>query len=48
MKVTCEREALLAAFQTASGVVQPRSPKPILQNIKLEASDKGAILLATD
>jgi DNA polymerase III subunit beta len=48
MKVTCDRESLLAAFQTAAAVVPTRSPKPILQNIKLEVSDKGAILLATD
>jgi DNA polymerase III subunit beta len=48
MKVTCDRESLLAAFQTAAAVVPARSPKPILQNIKLEVSDKGAILLATD
>jgi DNA polymerase-3 subunit beta len=48
MKVTCERESLLAAFQTAAAVVPSRSPKPILQNIKLEVSDQGAILLATD
>lgn len=48
MKVTCDREALLAAFQTAAAVVPSRSPKPILQNIKLEVSDQGAILLATD
>jgi len=48
MKVTCEREALLGAFQTAAAVVPARSPKPILQNIKLEVSDSGAILLATD
>ncbi len=48
MKVTCDREALLAAFQTAAAVVPSRSPKPILQNIKLEVSDSGAILLATD
>jgi DNA polymerase-3 subunit beta len=48
MKVTCDREALLAAFQTAAAVVPARSPKPILQNIKLEVSEKGAILLATD
>jgi DNA polymerase-3 subunit beta len=48
MKVTCDREALLTAFQTAAAVVPTRSPKPILQNIKLEVSDKGAILLATD
>jgi DNA polymerase-3 subunit beta len=48
MKVTCDREALLAAFQTAAAVVPSRSPKPILQNIKLEVTDQGAILLATD
>ncbi len=48
MKVTCDREALLAAFQTAAAVVPARSPKPILQNIKLEVTDTGAILLATD
>jgi len=48
MKVTCERESLLAAFQTAAAVVPSRSPKPILQNIKLEVSDTSAILLATD
>ena len=51
MKVTCEREPLLAAFQTAAAVVPARSPKPILQNIKLDVSDKsekGAILSATD
>ena len=48
MKVTCDREALLAAFQTAAAVVPARSPKPILQNMKLEVSDTEAILLATD
>ena len=48
MKVTCDREAFLAAFQTAAAVVPSRSPKPILQNIKLEVTDQGAILLATD
>ena len=48
MKVTCNRESLLAAFQTAAAVVPSRSPKPILQNIKLEVTDSGAILLATD
>lgn len=48
MKVTCDREKLLAAFQTAAGVAPARSPKPILQNIKLEVSEQGAILMATD
>jgi len=48
MKVTCDREALLSAFQTAAAVVPSRSPKPILQNLKLEVTEAGAILLATD
>ncbi len=48
MKVTCDREKLLAAFQTAAAVAPTRSPKPILQNVKLEVTDAGAILLATD
>ena len=48
MKVTCEREKLLAAFQTAATVAPSRSPKPILQNVKLEVGDSGAILMATD
>jgi DNA polymerase-3 subunit beta len=48
MKVTCDREALLSAFQTAAAVAPARSPKQILQNIKLEVTDTSAILLATD
>ncbi len=48
MKVNCDREALLAAFQTAAAVAPSRSPKPILQNVKLEVSETSAIVLATD
>ena len=48
MKVTCDREPLLAAFQTAAAVAPTRSPKPILQNVKLEVSESSGILLATD
>ena len=48
MKLTCEREKLLHAFQTAAGVVPPRSPKPILENAKLEATPERATLMATD
>ena len=48
MKVTCDREQLLAAFQTAAAVAPARSPKPILQNVKLEVSENSAIILATD
>ncbi|NLX98867.1 MAG: DNA polymerase III subunit beta [Rhodopirellula sp.] len=48
MKLSCEREKLLHAFQMAAGVAPTRSPKPILQNIKLEVADGTAILTATD
>ena len=43
MKVICEREALLAASGTAATVARQRSPKPVLQNMKLEVIDKGRI-----
>lgn len=48
MKITCDREKLLAAFQTAATVAPSRSPKPILQNVKFEVSKESAILMATD
>jgi len=49
MKALCDREGLLAAFGMVSGVVPARSPKPILQNVKLVAdADEGSILMGTD
>jgi DNA polymerase-3 subunit beta len=48
MKLTCEREKLLQAFQLAAGVAPTRSPKPILENIKLEVRETGVTLMATD
>lgn len=48
MKITCEREKLLSAVQIAATVAPSRSPKPILQNVKLVATDNGTELLATD
>ena len=48
MKVTCDREKLLHAFHTAAGVAPTRSPKPILQNLKLEAGVDRTILIGTD
>ncbi|MDP7014320.1 MAG: DNA polymerase III subunit beta [Pirellulaceae bacterium] len=47
MKITCNREKLLAAFQTAATVAPSRSPKPILQNVKLEVGER-VVLMATD
>ncbi len=48
MKATCERDKLLHAFQMAASVAPARSPKPILQNVKLEVTADGAILMGTD
>lgn len=50
MKITVERDKLLTAFQTVAPVVQARSVKPILQNIKMVVSGNGeqATLLGTD
>ena len=48
MKVRCPREPLLAALQSAAAVVPTRSPKPVLTNVKLEASREGTVLSATD
>jgi DNA polymerase III subunit beta len=48
MKAICQRDTLLHAFQMAAGVAPARSPKPILQNVKLELTDSGATLMGTD
>ncbi|QDU59175.1 DNA polymerase III subunit beta [Planctomycetes bacterium Pan216] len=48
MKLTANREGLLTAFQVVSSVVPARSTKPILTQIKLEASQEQSVLLATD
>jgi DNA polymerase-3 subunit beta len=49
MRALCNREALLTAFGMVSGVVPLRSPKPILQNVKLIAdADVGSVLMGTD
>jgi DNA polymerase III subunit beta len=49
MRALCNREALLTAFGMVSGVVPLRSPKPILQNVKLIAeAEEGSVLMGTD
>jgi len=48
MKFTSDREKLLHAFQTAAMAAPSRSPKPILQNVKLEVTAETATLMATD
>lgn len=48
MKITCDREQLWPAFQAAATVAPSRSPKPILQNVRLDVTEAGGILMATD
>jgi len=48
MKIRCPREPLVAALQGAAAVVPARSPKPVLSNVKLEATRAAAVLSATD
>ncbi|MHB8898453.1 MAG: DNA polymerase III subunit beta [Thermoguttaceae bacterium] len=48
MKLVCEREKLLYAFQIAAAVASTRTPKPILENIKLEATPEATTVMATD
>ena len=48
MKISCDREQLLQAFQTVASVAPSRSPKPILQNVKMVVSADQVTLLATD
>lgn len=48
MKATFNRKSFLDAFLTVSAVAPSRSPKPILQNVKLSIEDGAASLMATD
>ncbi len=48
MKIACDREKLATAFQLAGSVALTRSPKEVLQNIKIEAGEDRVILMATD
>ncbi len=48
MKVICNRGALLEALTVASNVVQARTPKPVLQCVKVTADDDRLTIAATD
>lgn len=48
MNITCNREQLLAAFGVAATVAPTRTPKAVLQNIKLESTPEHTLLMATD
>jgi DNA polymerase-3 subunit beta len=48
MKVICNRGALLEALTVAGNVVASRTPKPVLQCVKVSAADDRLTLGATD
>ena len=48
MKISCDREKLSSAFQLAGSVASSRSPKEVLQNVKIEANEDCVTLMATD
>src|SRR4030095_286355 len=48
MKVICNRGALLEALTVTSNVVAARTPKPILQCVKLSAEGNELTVSATD
>src|SRR5262245_41246190 len=48
MKVICNRGALLEALTVTGSVVAPRTPKPVLQCVKLTAADDRLTIAATD
>src|ERR687894_1094882 len=48
MKVICNRGALLEALTVAGNAVAARTPKPILQCVKLSAADDRLTVAATD
>jgi DNA polymerase-3 subunit beta len=48
MKITCQRDSLTSAFALAASIAPTRSPKEILQNVKVTASGGKLTLTATD
>jgi DNA polymerase-3 subunit beta len=48
MKIHCDRARFLEAFQIVASVAPSRSPKVVLQNVKLEVEGDHVILSATD
>lgn len=48
MKLKIQREPFLQVFSIAGSVAPSRSPKPVLENVKIEATASGTMLLATN
>jgi len=48
MKATCDREALREGLAIINGVIPSKSPKPILENVCIVATDDALELVGTD
>ncbi|MHC5069407.1 MAG: DNA polymerase III subunit beta [Planctomycetota bacterium] len=48
MKILCDRNQLQEAFSVVAGIAPQKTPKPLLQNVLLEASKERVAVLATD
>ena len=48
MKVTCNRAALAEALGVVTGVVASRTPKPVLQCVRVSVTEDSVLLLGTD
>ncbi len=48
MKIVCQRETLMQAFQAAAGVAPSRSSKAVLHNLKLDVTGAEGFLSGTD
>ena len=48
MKILSDRSQLQESFSLVAGIAPQKTPKPILQNILLEAGDNGLTMFATD
>jgi len=48
MKITVERQALTESFLLASSVAPTRSPKEVLTNVKIVATEDSLVITATD
>lgn len=48
MKVLCDREKLREGLAIVNNVIPARSPKPVLENVRLVATDSALELIGTD
>ena len=48
MKVICDRAAMVESLNLVGGVVVPRTPKPVLTCVSLNASEGGLTAAGTD